>query len=410
MMRFLQEIEPELNVMNAGRFGNIPDAVRERHWNTHKNNNVCYVCGDEVFHKAYERQTAHAKTAVFDHDHCTGAFRGMIYACTIILHFPLYSIYSIGTACNSCNTAMKEYDTYNVYFHNFCGFDSHILASEYVQTADNSTMKVEAIPNNTESVKMFKIGRYNFLDSYSFQPQALSRLSDNITADKKAKGQKLDLIRQVSELCHYDAMGDVVDEEMYDQCQKKAVFPYTLAGSINQLLEIQTFPPLENFTSSLNGAGVNLTEFENGRTTFARKGFSNLMQYYAWYCCKYIFATIECFKSAYTTLSPVLDVCLLAEVMSGFKERTKAAFNVSPDGYWTLPSMVSAAHAKHCVIVVHTCCYCSGAGLLSKSDKNRNPPTDRHGSVFIYRPGKTWGVHCVHDKIFNNKGRAAIPE
>lgn len=111
----------------------------------------------------------------------------------------------------------------------YLGFDSHLIASEHIQTEKKTGMKISAIPNNSESIKILIFGKFVFLDSFSFQPQALSKLSENISVELERQGKNLNLVRDISRLCKTKG---VVDERKYRYCLKKALFPYQVCTSI----------------------------------------------------------------------------------------------------------------------------------------------------------------------------------
>lgn len=239
--------------------------------------------------------------------------RILIYVCYLLGKYR-------GAACNQCNLLLVERQTVKVFLHNLCGFDSHLIANEFV----SKKWDLKAVPINSEQCKMLKFGCYELLDSYSFQSQSLGILSEKLISEKKAKGEQLEFLAQCEVLCYTSG---VFDQEKYDCCiLGKALFPYLAATSIDALRGMSSYPEIEAFRSSLTGEDVDKEAYENGKRVFKLMKFENMAKYYEWYC--------------------VLDSMLLAEIMWDFKNRCQTHFNLSPDAYWTLPSYALDACLK----------------------------------------------------------------
>ena len=248
------------------------------------NEKKCYVCL-EPFIKNHEKN--------FDHCHHTGKFRGI--------------------SCTRCNLQMVEQEKCNVYIHNLSGFDSHLLIAEY---SSSKKTDLKAIPINSQKSKILQFGSfYNILDSFSFQPQSLSNLTETLKKEKARKKDLFNIIASAEDLCFTNGKFDL---EKYNLCLEKAGFPYEMATSIIDLKKIKVFPDKKYFKSSLTDKDIDYQTYENGKKMFALNKFQNMLQYYIWYC--------------------KLDTVLLTEIMIDFKKRSFESFNLSIDGYWTLSS------------------------------------------------------------------------
>ena len=142
---------------------------------------------------------------------------------------------------------MQERENVKLYMHNLCGFDSHLIINEY-KSKNNRILK--AIPENTEKIKILKIGIFDILDSYSFQSESLSVLTEKIVKQKTEKKEKLALVANCHDLTWTKGK---FDPAKYKLCMQKAPFAYHLATSINALLKIKKFPEFCRFSLRLMG-------------------------------------------------------------------------------------------------------------------------------------------------------------
>jgi len=85
-----------------------------------------------------------------------------------------------GTACQSCNLNLQNPNFIPIFFHNFRGYDSHLLIEEAGKYIDQN---ITCIPNNMEKYIFFSVGNLRFLDSYQFMPESLENLVDNLSVD-----------------------------------------------------------------------------------------------------------------------------------------------------------------------------------------------------------------------------------
>ena len=94
--------------------------TREEEEKFYKETN-CFACGCEFV--PFDSK----KKKVFDHDHYTGKYRSAM--------------------CNACNRQCKDRRTFPIFFHNFSGYDSHLLLRELNVLEDG---EINALPRNEE--------------------------------------------------------------------------------------------------------------------------------------------------------------------------------------------------------------------------------------------------------------------
>ena len=97
-------------------------------------------------------------TKVRDHDHLTGKYRG--------------------AAHNICNINCKQRSSsfIPIFFHNFSGYDCHLIFEELLTGAYNQNYNPTIIPKSLENYVSVQVGCLRFLDSYRFLSSSLDKL------------------------------------------------------------------------------------------------------------------------------------------------------------------------------------------------------------------------------------------
>ena len=115
----------------------------------------CHICGDDHL---TENGTF---DKVRDHDHYTGEF--------------------VGSAHQECNLLRQDKKIIPMFAHNFSGYDGHMMLKHLNMELLPQDTKISSLPLNTEKVRTLQIGKFNFLDSYSFLQGSLDELTRNLT-------------------------------------------------------------------------------------------------------------------------------------------------------------------------------------------------------------------------------------
>ena len=119
-------------------------------------------------------------TKVRDHDHLTGKYRR--------------------AAHNICNINCKQRSSsfVPIFFHNFSGYDCHLIFEELLTEAYNQNYYPTIIPKSLENYVSVQVGCSRFLDSYRFLSSSLDKLVrslDNFPI-MKLKGMSDDLFKK----------------------------------------------------------------------------------------------------------------------------------------------------------------------------------------------------------------------
>ena len=111
----------------------------------------CWLC-EQPFTEGIELRK------VRDHDHLTGKYRG--------------------AAHNICNINCKQRSSsfVPIFFHNFSGYDCHLIFEELLTEAYNQNYNPTIIPKSLENYVSVQVGCLRFLDSYRFLSSSLNKL------------------------------------------------------------------------------------------------------------------------------------------------------------------------------------------------------------------------------------------
>ena len=132
---------------------NIPLEITPEEEESFQQSKVCWLCEREL-----HGDTEGALQKVRDHDHLTGKYRG--------------------AAHNKCNLNCKKKSSSFVplFFHNFSGYDCHLIFEELLTSAYNLKLPINIISKSMENYVSVQVGFLRFLDSYRFLSSSLQKL------------------------------------------------------------------------------------------------------------------------------------------------------------------------------------------------------------------------------------------
>ena len=138
----------------------------------------CWLC-----EKEFKLKDMKENPIVKDHCHLTGRFRGLAH--------------------NNCNlnTRKAHMSFVPILFHNFSGYDCHLIFEKLVNMATKKNIKInenDIIAKSSENYISVKIGCLKFLDSYRFSDASLDKLSLTLTSfpSLDANGMEDDLFKR----------------------------------------------------------------------------------------------------------------------------------------------------------------------------------------------------------------------
>lgn len=249
----------------------------------------CYVCGKMFTHNVKK---------VRDHSHI--GLSGNVESSD-------YSNYR-GAACQSCNLSLKNPTFIPIFFHNFRGFDSHLLIEAAGKYKDK---KITCIPNNMEKYISFAVGNLRFLDSLQFMSESLETLVNNLATDG---------------LTHYHQFRKTFKvEDTARLLLRKNVYCYDYVNSHDKFQDTM-LPPKEAFYNRLKREEISTQDYEHAQCVFNTLKMKTLGEYHDLYL--------------------LTDVLLLADVFERFRNMTVDYYGLDAAHFYTAPGLAWQAALK----------------------------------------------------------------
>ena len=185
----------------------------------------CYICR----HEFVEGEETGPK--VRDHDHIMGWF--------------------IGAAHRQCNLERPVSFKIPVFFHNFRGYDAHLIVHEFGKRRDR---EIKVIGQNMEKYLQVEWGKNMvFRDSLQFLPASLEQLA--VSLAKVGRGYFTNL---------HDVVTDVYPEVDVELLERSGVVCYDYLNSLARLDE-PALPPREAFFNKLGGVECSQPDYAHAQ-------------------------------------------------------------------------------------------------------------------------------------------------
>ncbi|GBC54019.2 hypothetical protein GLOIN_2v1820840 [Rhizophagus irregularis DAOM 181602=DAOM 197198] len=199
----------------------------------------CWICNGNFNQGVQDKK-------VWDHCHITGKFRG--------------------AAHNACNLKLQieAWKTpIPVVFHNFCGYDSHLVCESVGRSIGAHQIKV--IAETFERYKSMKVGQFKYIDSMQFMASSLANLAKNLGTDKPLTKR------------HFKNFSS----EHIDLITRKGVYPYKYIDSHDRFKETE-LPSIHDFHSTLGGK-ITQDNYKHAQKVWKEFGCKNLGEYHDLY-------------------------------------------------------------------------------------------------------------------------------
>lgn len=263
---------------------------------------ICHICGDPL-----SMVKSKNNMKVRDHDHMTNEY--------------------LGCAHDICNLRRKTFDFLPMYAHNFCGYDSHHILKnvdvdqiqDYDKKGKLQPVKISGIPYNSEKVRSLKIGKLEFLDSYSFLQGSLSEMTDILVSS----GKKLNILKQ---------SGLYTTQEEKQLLLRKGVFPYEFCTSLKKMKSFKKIPSKDSFDNTLTNSTISDEDYEHAKKVFEVFNCETMLDYMMLYV--------------------QLDTILLSEIFLKFRNVMISKFDLDPCRYRTLPSFAFSCMLKKTMVKI----------------------------------------------------------
>ena len=254
---------------------------------------ACYIC-----YNWFDPQNPSDK--VRDHDHLTGKFRG--------------------AAHSRCNLLLQKTVKIPVFFHNFRGYDSHIIVRALERAESIKSIKV--IGQGLEKYLVLNLGKYLvFKDSYQFMSASLENLAKNLAKEGGVNNFHL-LTKEFTNILPSAGL-----KERLELIIRKGVYPYEYMNDWKKF-ELQNLPRIEDFANTLRNEQCSPTDYAHAENVW--KMFS----------CK----TMKDYHELYLKM----DVLLLADIFEAYRKFSLEYYRLDPAHY------VSSPHLSWDAMLLHT--------------------------------------------------------
>ena len=244
---------------------------------------ACYICGKNFTENS---------SKVRDHDHITGKYRG--------------------AAHNRCNLQLRKTYKIPVFFHNFRGYDSHLMVHAL---GEHPEIPIRVIGQTMEKYIILSWGKHIvFKDSLQFMNCSLEKLTANLLKSGKEK---------------FKYLAEEYSGESFDLLLRKGVFPYDYMNRWEKLDDPQ-LPPIEDFFSKLRDEACDIESYEHAQHVWRVFKCKSLKEYMRMYL-----------KG---------DVLQLADIFQEFRAVCSANYHLDATHY------VSAPHLSWDAMLKMTAC------------------------------------------------------
>ncbi|CAJ0838645.1 13078_t:CDS:2, partial [Entrophospora sp. SA101] len=245
---------------------------------------------------------------VWDHNHITGKYRG--------------------SAHNDCNLQLRIQPWKTpipIVFHNFRGYDSHLVCESVGRSVN--AHQITVIAETFERYKMMKVGQMKYIDSMQFMNSSLAKLADNLGAVKCKDTDcnhyhRIDKDRCIGTLANHKITKQYYEKIGYSPEQialvcSKGELPYDYIDSDDRFNETE-LPPIEAFGGKLNGK-ITQEAYEHAQKVWKEFGCRNLGEYHDLYL--------------------KTDVLLLTDIFTKFRETSMKHYGLDPAHYVSAPAL-----------------------------------------------------------------------
>ena len=274
----------------------------------HESTNVCHICNNNRTIKGRpEKVFTEMDIKVRDHDHITGKY--------------------LGPAHQSCNlNKRREKPFLSVFFHNFSGYDCHLILPFLTKSCLPEVETISIIPKGGEKFMSVRINtRITLLDSMNFLQGSLEKLFDSIKDTCKFK-----FLKQSSLISVYDkgSKRRIPRKDASDRLKLmllKGIFPYEFAKRLEDF-DRATLAEKDDFYNSMTGSTVTNEQYNRAKKVWGVFKMKNMKEYMETYC--------------------LSDTFLLCEVFERFRNESMQNFGIEPGHFLSLPGFAYQAFLK----------------------------------------------------------------
>ena len=226
---------------------------------------------------------------VADHDHFEGTFRG--------------------AAHNVCNLSRRKFSKIPCFFHNFTGYDCHLI----VKHLAGSGYKPKVIAKAMEKYLYLGINCIDFKDSLQFLPNSLEQLTKNL---REKNGKNYEKFPHL--WAYFKKNWGHLHESNFDLITRKLYYPYSYISSEAIFLE-ENPPDITKFKSDLANQELTAKQYDSFLQVWNTFGLKNIGELHDLY--------VE------------VDVLLLADCFEKFRTFSLKNYKLDPVHFMTAPAL-----------------------------------------------------------------------
>src|SRR6185369_7071584 len=250
-------MDNELKQINEILANKVPAIINDEYQKKFDSATFCWICNKPL-----------ENDKVWDHCHITGKFRV--------------------SAHSNCNLQLKIEPwkiPIPIIFHNFRGYDSHIVCQSIAKSA--SAHQIHVIAETFERYKSMRVGQLKYIDSYQFMNSSIATLAENLGAvkcnDENCKHfYRIDKGRCFGTLKNHKITMQIYKNYTQEQIAllcRKGVYPYEYINSFDRFLETE-LPSIEKFYSRLSRSNISQEDYEHAQKVWKTFGCKNLGNYH----------------------------------------------------------------------------------------------------------------------------------
>ena len=281
---------------------------REEDKSYHEQSEICYICNNNRGIKG-KKDTPFSTNnpKVRDHDHLTGKY--------------------LGPAHQSCNlNKRREKPFLSIFFHNFSGYDSHLILPYLSKSYLPEIESISIIPKTSEKFMSIKINnRVTMLDSMNFLSGGLDSLFESIKSSCSFRFIKQSSLISVLDCRTGKYVPRTNSRERLELLLGKGVFPYEYANSIEDFDHPKLIEK-KYFYNSITRSNITDEQYEKAQTVWKTFEMGSMKDFMETYC--------------------LCDTLLLSEVFERFKDESMENFEIEPGHFISLPGFAYQAFLK----------------------------------------------------------------
>ena len=257
------------------------------------------------------------------------------------------------------------------------GFDSHFLVQglKNKSKAELRKLKISAMAHNTNRLRLIRFKEFTFCDSLSFFEAGLETVVETL----KNSNHDFPMLA---------ASNLASTPEQLEMLKMKLPFPYSSVVSLSCLHEMTEVPPRSGYDNDLSGEKASAETHE-----FAKK-------IYRTFGCTHFGEMLKLYNR--------LDVYLLAECISVFRDAVFKYFGLDMVQYLSLSSLAFASYLKQSEVNIPLINDRETYDLIESQIRGMSDPTALHAFIFFLFLHRWPEFRARQIRLFNRQAQSHV--